>query len=192
MRSSFRTVLPGPASGPRREISGCTGDERRAVDLVGSRKRDLVDEPHRPRMGVGRSVLDRECPDCVGVDVRTRHLHYVGDWQLALHLVGHRYYRRLMDGRMPLYQLDWTSFFLYAPMLILMGYVMIYGQQYYWLEDPRIVWCIAAIIFLTIVFVLRQVYSKRPFINMQVFKSRGFLFGILLLGCLILSGDLLM
>lgn len=88
--------------------------------------------------------------------------------------------------RMPLYQLDWTSFFLYAPMLILMGYVMIYGQQYYWLEDPRIVWCIAGIIFLTVVFVLRQVYSKRPFINMQVFKSRGFLFGILLLGCLYL------
>lgn len=88
--------------------------------------------------------------------------------------------------RMPLYQLDWTSFFLYAPMLILMGYVMIYGQQYYWLEDPRMVWCIAGIIFLMVVFVLRQVYSKRPFINMQVFKSRGFLFGILLLGGLYL------
>jgi len=86
----------------------------------------------------------------------------------------------------PLYQLDWSSFLVYAPMLILMGYVLIYGQQYYWLQDGRVVWSVAGIIFLATVFVVRQLYSKRPFINMDVFKSKGFLFGITLLGGLYL------
>ncbi|PSL43399.1 MFS transporter [Chitinophaga niastensis] len=88
--------------------------------------------------------------------------------------------------RTPLYQLDWSSFLLYAPMLILLGYIMIYGQQYYWLQDARIVWSIAGIVFLTIFFVIRQFSRKRPFIHMEVFKSRPFLFGLLLLGCLYL------
>ncbi|MBS0029673.1 MFS transporter [Chitinophaga sp. 22321] len=88
--------------------------------------------------------------------------------------------------RMPLYQLDWTSFFLYAPMLIMLGYVMIYGQQYYWLEDPRIVWSMVGAVVLALAFVVRQLYRKRPFINMEVFRSRAFLFGILLLGGLYL------
>jgi DHA2 family multidrug resistance protein len=90
----------------------------------------------------------------------------------------------LAPHKTPLYQLDWSSFLLYAPMLILLGYIMIYGQQYYWLQDTWIVWCIAGIIFLGICFTVRQFSLKRPFIHMQVFKSRLFLFGLLLLGCL--------
>ncbi|NLR77670.1 MFS transporter [Chitinophaga eiseniae] len=88
--------------------------------------------------------------------------------------------------RVPLYQLDWTSFFLYAPMLILLGYILIYGQQYYWLQDPRIVGSVIGIVLLTATFVVRQLHRKRPFINMEVFKSRSFIFGITLLGGLYL------
>ncbi|MEC5144643.1 MFS transporter [Chitinophaga sp. 212800010-3] len=88
--------------------------------------------------------------------------------------------------KVPLYQLDWTSFLLYSPMLILLGYIFIYGQQYYWLEDARIVWSIVGIIFLAMVFVIRQQHQKRPFINVSVFKSKTFLFGIMLLGGLYL------
>ncbi|RFS19072.1 MFS transporter [Chitinophaga silvatica] len=89
-----------------------------------------------------------------------------------------------LTRKMPLYQLDWTSFFLYAPMLILLGYILIYGQQYYWLQNVTIRWSIVAIIFLTVVFVVRQLHRKRPFIDMAVFKSKGFVFGIFLLGAL--------
>ncbi|MBO9731158.1 MAG: MFS transporter [Chitinophaga sp.] len=88
--------------------------------------------------------------------------------------------------RVPLYQLDWTSFFLYAPMLIMLGYILIYGQQYYWLQDPRIIGCLIGIVLLTITFVVRQLHRKRPFIHIDVFKSRAFLFGILLLAGLYL------
>lgn len=86
-----------------------------------------------------------------------------------------------LTRKMPLYQLDWTSFFIYAPMLIMIGYILIYGQQYYWLQDVTIRWCLAGVIFLGVVFVVRQLHLKRPFINMAVFRSRGFVFGIVLL-----------
>ncbi|NLR68175.1 MFS transporter [Chitinophaga varians] len=86
----------------------------------------------------------------------------------------------------PLYQLDWASFFLYSPMLILIGYVVTYGQQYYWLQDDSIVWSLIAIVLLAIVFVTRQLTRKRPFIHQEVFQSRAFLFGIFLIGMLYL------
>ncbi|NSL86436.1 MFS transporter [Chitinophaga solisilvae] len=86
----------------------------------------------------------------------------------------------------PLYQLDWASFFLYSPMLILIGYVLIYGQQYYWLQDNTIVGSIIAIILLGTVFVIRQLVVKRPFIHQEVFQSRAFIFGLFLLGMLYL------
>src|SRR5216684_9101165 len=35
-------------------------DQRLAVDLVGAGKRQLIDEPHRARMGIGRAVVERE------------------------------------------------------------------------------------------------------------------------------------
>ncbi|HYK57004.1 MAG TPA: beta-carotene 15,15'-monooxygenase, partial [Flavisolibacter sp.] len=43
-----------------------------------------------------------------------------------------------LNVRFPLYKLDWQSFSLYSIILCLVGYIMIYGQEYYWLEDSRI------------------------------------------------------
>ncbi|CAL1518281.1 Colistin resistance protein EmrB [Chitinophaga sp. MM2321] len=86
----------------------------------------------------------------------------------------------------PLYQLDWSSYFLYCPMLVLLGYVLIYGQQYYWLQDNTIIWSLMTVVLLAIFFVLRQVTRKRPFIHLEVFKSKAFGFGLLLLGGLYL------
>ncbi|WP_143306867.1 MFS transporter [Chitinophaga vietnamensis] len=84
----------------------------------------------------------------------------------------------------PLYQLDWGSFCLYAPMLILLGYVLIYGQQYYWLQDARIRWSLTGMAGLLCFFILRQLTRKRPFIHLEVFKSKAFIFGLLLLALL--------
>ncbi|MBV8251115.1 MAG: MFS transporter [Chitinophaga sp.] len=88
--------------------------------------------------------------------------------------------------RVPLYQLDWGSFVLYAPFLVCLAYVLIYGQQYYWLQDPTIVWSIAAVVGLGFVFIVRQLTRKRPMIHMEVFKYRGFVFGLVLIGLLYL------
>jgi hypothetical protein len=82
--------------------------------------------------------------------------------------------------KFPLYQIDWASFVLYAAALCLIGYVLIYGQQYYWFEDPRITWSVVAIFCLLAIHVLRQLRLKRPYLTLKVFEYRNFKIGALL------------
>lgn len=86
-----------------------------------------------------------------------------------------------LNVKFPLYQLDWPSFFFYAAFLCLLGYIMVYGQNYYWLEDQRIYLSCIAIFALLILLSLRQLYSKRPYFNLEVFRYRNFKVGLLLI-----------
>ncbi|WP_316820666.1 MFS transporter [Pedobacter gandavensis] len=81
----------------------------------------------------------------------------------------------------PLYQLDWASFLLFVVMLVLIAYVLIYGQQKDWLEDRTIVYSIISIILLFIVSILRQKALKRPTVDLSMFKYRNFSIGIVFL-----------
>lgn len=81
----------------------------------------------------------------------------------------------------PLYQLDWASFFLFVLMLLLIAYVLVYGQQMDWLEEPTIVYSILGILLLFIASILRQRSMKRPTVNLDVFKYRNFSIGIVFL-----------
>ena len=81
----------------------------------------------------------------------------------------------------PLYQLDWASFFLFVMMLILIAYVLIYGQQKDWLEDSGILYSIFAIVLLFLLSVFRQLALKRPTVDLSVFKYRNFSIGIVFL-----------
>ncbi|SHF99552.1 efflux MFS transporter permease [Pedobacter caeni] len=81
----------------------------------------------------------------------------------------------------PLYQLDWASFLLFVVMLILIAYVLIYGQQKDWLEDNGIVYSIVAILALFLTSVFRQLSLKRPTVDLSVFKYRNFSIGIVFL-----------
>ena len=85
------------------------------------------------------------------------------------------------DIKFPLYQLDWASFFLYALLICLIGYIMVYGQEYYWLEDSRIFWSIISIFFLLIVFLVRQSIIKRPYLDLAVFRYRNFYLGAIII-----------
>lgn len=86
-----------------------------------------------------------------------------------------------LQVKFPLYDLDWESFVLYSTILILFGYLMAYGQQFYWFEDTdlRIVG-IGLLIFIFF-FAYRQYNLKRPYINLQIFKFRNFKIGCLVL-----------
>ncbi|MFT3827942.1 MAG: beta-carotene 15,15'-monooxygenase [Chitinophagaceae bacterium] len=86
-----------------------------------------------------------------------------------------------LQVKKPLYQLDWQSFVLYTVLLCLIGYIMLYGQQYYWLQDARIRYSVVAIVVLGIFYVVRQLYIKRPYTNLSVFSYRNFKIGILVL-----------
>ena len=86
-----------------------------------------------------------------------------------------------LNIKFPLYLLDWASFVLYAVFLCLLGYVFVYGQQYYWFLDSRILCCSIAGALLLLVFVIRQFTLKRPYFDFEVFKYRNFKVGALLL-----------
>lgn len=86
-----------------------------------------------------------------------------------------------LNTKFPLYQLDWASFVIYATILCLFGYMMVYGQQYYWLEDNRMRGVLLLIMLLLAIYVLRQFHMKRPYFNLKVFTYRNFKVGSLLL-----------
>lgn len=86
-----------------------------------------------------------------------------------------------LDVKFPLYQLDWASFSLYAICLCLMGYVMVYGQEYYWLDDLRIQYSFVAFFVFGILFLIRQTALKRPYFDLEVFKYRNFKIGALII-----------
>lgn len=86
-----------------------------------------------------------------------------------------------LNRKMPLYQLDWGSFVIYAVALCMLGYGLVYGQQYNWLEDRRIVFSLSAALLLIGLHVLRQLYSKRPYLSVEVFRHRNFNLGMFLI-----------
>ncbi len=80
-----------------------------------------------------------------------------------------------------LYRLDWPSFVIYTTLLLLIGYILIYGQQYYWFEDRRILLSAVAVIVFLALHVLRQLHLKRPYLSLEVFKYRNFKVGAALI-----------
>jgi DHA2 family multidrug resistance protein len=85
------------------------------------------------------------------------------------------------NKKLPLYRLDWPSFVAYSSGLCLIGYVLIYGQQYEWLDDSRITFGIIAIAFLFIVFIIRQLSLKKPYLYLAAFRHPKFILGAILL-----------
>lgn len=86
-----------------------------------------------------------------------------------------------LNVKFPLYKLDWQSFACYSVILTLVGYITIYGQEYYWLEDKRIQFSVMTIVLMCIIYFIRQKRMKRPYIDFEILKSRNFNVGILLL-----------
>ncbi len=86
-----------------------------------------------------------------------------------------------LDVKFPLYQLDWASFLFYAISICLIGYIMVYGQEYYWLEDKRIFWSVISIVIFGGLFIVRQTRLKRPYFDLEVFKYRNFKIGALII-----------
>ena len=85
------------------------------------------------------------------------------------------------EGKVPFKNVDWKSFVLLATPLILIAYILLYGQYYHWLKSIRITFCMIAFVFFTMLFVIRQLKLKDPYIDLGVFKSRNFRIGMLLL-----------
>lgn len=86
-----------------------------------------------------------------------------------------------LNEKIPLYQLDWGSFIIYTAALCLLGYVLLYGQQYYWWHDPRIAAAMTGTVILFVLHLVRQGALKRAYLSLGVFKSRNYVVGVLLI-----------
>lgn len=86
--------------------------------------------------------------------------------------------------KMPLYQVDWIGAFFYTLFCILFGYLLVYGQKLNWFEDRTftLLAIFTSVIFL--LFVFREIYQKRPLINLSLFKYKRFIAGFILLTAL--------
>lgn len=83
--------------------------------------------------------------------------------------------------KMPLYQLDWTGYLFYTAFCMMLGYILVYGQQLNWFSSSLIGFLTLSCIVSLFLFVLRETRLKRPLINLQIFKTPNFIIGLLLL-----------
>lgn len=86
-----------------------------------------------------------------------------------------------LHGRFPLSYLDWQSFVLYSVVLILIGYMLVYGQEHYWLQDPAFRYALAALLLCLSVYLIRQHHIKRPYTDLRVFSFSNFVIGMTIL-----------
>lgn len=86
-----------------------------------------------------------------------------------------------MNLRFPLNKLDWQSFVLFSVILCLVGYIMVFGQEYYWMDDMRIRYSVISIVVIGLLFTVRQWRMKRPYMDVSIFKSRNYNVGLVLL-----------
>jgi DHA2 family multidrug resistance protein len=81
----------------------------------------------------------------------------------------------------PLYQIDWFGAVLFMFGAAATTFVMIYGPKRYWLEDATIRNTAIFAIAILSLFFFRQATLKRPLIDLSVFRSGKFIFGLLLM-----------
>lgn len=72
--------------------------------------------------------------------------------------------------KIPLYQIDWASYILVLLSILTGAFVLVYGEKKYWYESYSILY--ATIISITTLglFVFRQISSKRPVLDLNIFQ----------------------
>lgn len=83
--------------------------------------------------------------------------------------------------KIPLYQVDWLGYLFYVSFILVLGYILIYGRQLGWFDNPLIVLLSVGNLIVLMLFVIRETNLKRPLINLQIFKAKNFVVGLLLL-----------
>jgi DHA2 family multidrug resistance protein len=83
--------------------------------------------------------------------------------------------------KIPLYQVDWVGYLLYISFILILGYILIYGRQLGWFDSSFIIILSLWNLIILMVFVTRESKLKRPLINLQIFKVKNFVIGLLLL-----------
>jgi len=82
---------------------------------------------------------------------------------------------------LPLIKLDVASFVYLAVALVCIGYLVVYGQQYYWWQSVHIRMLFVLGLGSILLFILRQFRRKRPYIHLGIFKYKQYVWGLLVL-----------
>jgi len=83
--------------------------------------------------------------------------------------------------KIPLYQVDWIGYLFYVSFILILGYILVYGRQLGWFGSSLIITFTIVNLTILSLFVLRELKLKRPLINLQIFKTKNFVIGLLLL-----------
>jgi hypothetical protein len=83
--------------------------------------------------------------------------------------------------KVPLYQIDWMGYLFYVCFILGLGYILIYGRQLGWFNSRIIVLLSLSSSMILMLFIIRERKIKRPLINLQIFKAKNFVLGLLLL-----------
>ncbi len=78
-------------------------------------------------------------------------------------------------------KVDWRSFILYASALTTVAYILCYGQYYNWFHSLQIIITTIAFVLFLLLFFMRQLKLKTPYINLSIYKHRNFRIGMLML-----------
>lgn len=87
----------------------------------------------------------------------------------------HRIHRKI-----PLYQVDWSSFILLLTALLSGAYFFVYGEKKYWFESYQIIVALTVALITVGLFILRQLLVKRPTFDMKVLRYANLRIGIFL------------
>jgi MFS transporter, DHA2 family, multidrug resistance protein len=75
--------------------------------------------------------------------------------------------------KLPLYQFHWLSMILFAVMMLVLDYVLVYARYYGWFQSSEIRWALAAFFLMLVVFIVIQHMLKRPYLPLNCFKSKN-------------------
>lgn len=83
-------------------------------------------------------------------------------------------------AKYPLYQLDYVSCFFLLIAMHCGAYLVIFGRKLYWFNSSHIVICFTLFLVFSGLFILKNVFAKRPLFNFTVLKYKNVIIGILL------------
>jgi uncharacterized membrane protein YidH (DUF202 family) len=88
---------------------------------------------------------------------------------------GHR-----ITKKIPLYQIDWISYFLILTAILTAAYFFVYAEKKYWLESSEMVFSLIVSLITAGLFVFKELSVKRPSFNFEVFRYANLRTGFLL------------
>lgn len=88
---------------------------------------------------------------------------------------GHR-----ITKKIPLYQIDWMSYFLVLTAILCGAYFFVYAEKKYWFESSQMVLMLIMALITGGLFIFKELLVKRPTFDFEVFKYANLRIGFLL------------